>query len=39
VVAMCIRHAGIVFDAFQDRLSEDGHSLFEEEPPVAGAKA
>jgi C4-dicarboxylate transporter, DctQ subunit len=39
VVAMCIRHTGIVFDAFQDRLSEDGHSLFGDETPAAGAKA
>ena len=27
VVAMVVRHAGIVWDALQDRLVEDGHML------------
>jgi TRAP-type C4-dicarboxylate transport system permease small subunit len=30
VVSMCVRHLGIAFGAWQDRLPEDGHSVLDE---------
>jgi C4-dicarboxylate transporter, DctQ subunit len=39
VVAMCIRHVGIVIGAFQNKLSDDGHSLIDPAMVKQGSKA
>jgi C4-dicarboxylate transporter, DctQ subunit len=39
VVAMCIRHLGIAWGAFQNRLTEDGHSLIDKEAMASGEGA
>lgn len=38
VVAMCIRHAGIVYNAWQNKLTEDEHSLIDQDLLHAGNK-
>jgi C4-dicarboxylate transporter, DctQ subunit len=39
VVAMCIRHGGIVYNAWQNKLTEDEHSLINPELLHAGKKS
>ena len=39
VVAMCIRHAGIAYNAWQNKLTTDEHSLIDQDLLHAGKKA